>query len=1083
MNIAKLSIKRPILISCIVLSMLTFGVISLNRLGVDLFPEINFPMLSISTVYPGAAPEEIEKLITKPLEEELGAVEGIRHIYSTNLEGISIITIEFMLDTDLRQADQTVRGKINIAKNKLPDDIDEPLVQQLDPSDSPILRMGLVADLSPSDIYDIAKEVLKPRLVRIEGVGDVKLLGGTRREIQVELNQDKLNEFRLSTTSVVHNMKGSGSNIPIGKREHGSTETNFRAIGEFTKLSQIENSLISFSGDMGSGIALKDLGTVRDGNEDIKNITYLYYPYEKGAKYKKKKNEANPARTTRSCIFLDIQKRSGANTVKVVDEVYKSLGDVNTMLKDYKGVPKLITVLDTSHWIRINVDETSRDIILGIILAIFVVYLFLGNIRSTIITGVAIPNSLIGAFIIMYYMGFTINMITLLALSLTVGLLVDDAIVVRENIFRKLEGGLPPDEAAEKGTKEVMLAVIATTLTIMSVFIPIAFLQGIVGRFFKQFGFTVVFAMAVSLFDALTVAPFLSAYFAGSGEKAKNILVRNFEKFQKYLEEKYLVIMNFCLTKPLTIIIITTLVFISSLGLMAFIKQGFVSEGDDGMYTISIKLPNGTSLQGTQEVISQIETRIKTLQDLDYMSVTIGGDQGEPEQGKIDCFLLPVEMRKNNTEWNKTETRKFLADFQYARPAVDRIKISSIDDKPYILAIKGNNLEQIEKYSTDMLKDLQKIPDLTEVESSYETGKAEFQVKMNQFKMKELGVIPGVAGMELRYDVAGAVVGKLTDGGLEYDIRARLRPDQRDLRYTYKSTKIPNMHNMMVPLTAIADFNSTTGKSKISRQDRAYVIAITANLSAKGAVGNAMNLTEKLIKEKYPLPNGVTYSFIGESESFGELLSGIKVAFTLSFIFIFLVLASLYESFITPFTILLAIPPAMTGALISLLVTGFTLDMFSMIGMVMLMGLVTKNSILLVDFALEGVRSGVERKKAIMDAGLKRLRPILMTTFAMMAGMLPLALGLGEGAQIKQSMGVAILGGLLVSTVITLAVVPATFEYIDMFREFIESRFRIKKKPDTLSDETDPDEPATETAEKVKTKPGAKKSALRKSAG
>ena len=1080
MNIAKLSIKRPILITCIVLSILTFGVISLSRLGVDLFPEINFPMLSVSTVYPGAAPEEIEKLITKPLEEELGAIGGIRHIYSTNLEGVSIITIEFTLDTDIKEVEQTLRGKINIAKNNLPSDIDEPMVQQLDPSDSPILRMALVADLPQAEIYDIAKEVLKPRLVRIDGVGDVKILGGTRREIQVELDQNKLNELRISTSSVVRNMQGSGSNIPVGKREHGSTETNFRAIGEFTNLSQIENSLISFSGDMGSGIALKNLGNVKEGNEDIKNIAYLYYPFEKGAKYIKKKGESDTSRTTRYCLFLDVQKRSGANTVKVVDEINKRLGEVNEMLKSSKGSPKLITVLDTSHWIRVNVDETSRDIILGIMLAIFVVYLFLGNVRSTLITGIAIPNSIMGAFVLMYVMGFTINMITLLALSLTVGLLVDDAIVVRENIFRKLEDGLPPEEAAEKGTKEVMLAVIATTLTIMSVFIPIAFLQGIVGRFFKQFGLTVVFAMAVSLFDALTVAPFLSAYFAGTGHKAKNILVTTFEKLQGYLEEKYLVVMNFSLNKPMTVILITTFIFISSLGLLAFIKQGFMSEGDDGMYTVTIKLPTGTSLQGTQDVVKKIEERIKTLKDLDYMSVTIGGDQNEPEQGKIDCFLLPVEMRKNNTEWNKQETRKFLADFKYAKPTVDRIKISAIDDKPFILAIKGNNLNVLEDYSEKIIKDVQRLADLTEVESSYETGKPEFQIRMNQTKMKELGVLQGMAGMELRYNVAGAVVGKLTDQGLEYDIRARLKPEQRDLRYTYTTTKVPNIHNMMVPLTAIAEFSNTTGKAKISRQDKAYVVVITANLAPKGAVGNAMQNTDKLIKEKFPLPNGVTYSFIGEAESFNELLSSIQIAFLLSIIFIFLVLASLYESFITPFTILLAIPPAMTGAILSLLITGFTLDMMSMIGMIMLMGLVTKNSILLVDFALEGVRSGLDRKKAIMDAGLKRLRPILMTTFAMMAGMLPLALGLGEGAQIKQSMGIAILGGLFVSTIITLVVVPATFEYIDIFREFIESRFRIKTPVPNNDHKSDDAYVVPDVIEK--TKPKNKKTSKKRSA-
>lgn len=1081
MNIARFSIQKPILISCLVLLILTFGVISLNRLGVDLYPEINFPMISITTVYPGAGAEEIEKLIGKPLEEELGAIGGIRHLYSINFEAVSFLIIEFTLDTDIKQADQTVRAKLNIVKNKLPDGVEEPLVQQMDLSDAPIIKMALVADLPPSKIYDIAKEILKPRLVRIEGVGDVKILGGTRREIQVELDQEKLNELRLPTSAVVYRMKSSGLNIPVGKKEHGNTETSFRAIGEFTNLKQIEDTLITFSGDMGSGVAIKDIGTVKEGVEDAKNITYLYYPFAAGAGYKKKKDEPDTVKTNKYCLFIDIQKSSGANTIKVVDEVNKRLSEVNDMLKTYPGSPKLITILDTSHWIRVNVEETSRDIILGIILAILVVYLFLGNIRSTLITGIAIPNSLIGAFIAMYAMGFTINLATLLAMSLTVGLLVDDAIVVRENIFRKLEDGLPPEEAAEKGTLEVMLAVIATTLTLMSVFIPIAFLHGIVGRVFRQFGFTVVFAMAVSLFDALTVAPFLSAYFAGTGEKAKNIFVVEFEKFQVFLEEKYLRIMNFCLSRPLSVIIVCIAIFAGSLGLMAFIKQGFLSTGDDGMFSVTVKLPTGTSLQGTEETIHKIEERIKTLKDLDYMSVTVGGEQSEPDQGKIDCFLLPAGIRKHNTAWNREETRKFMAGFEYARPAVDRIKISSLDDKPFMLGIKGNNLDVIEKYSEKLIKELKQFPDLTEVESTYTEDKPEFQVRLNQSKMKELGVIQGMAGMELRYNVAGEVVGKLTDNGLEYDIRARLKPEQRDLRYTYKTTKVPNMHNMMVPLTEIADFNNTTGKAKIARQDRAYVITLTANLSTDGAVGNATKAVDRLIKDKYPLPAGVTYSFIGEAEKVEELTSAIKVAFILSIIFIFLVLASLYESFITPLTILVAIPPAMTGAILSLVVSGFTLDMFSMIGMIMLMGLVTKNSILLVDFALEGVRSGKKRKKAVIDAGLKRLRPILMTTFAMMAGMLPLALGLGEGAKLKQSMGVAILGGLVVSTVITLVVVPAAFEYIDIFREFVESKFRIQKKqsPLTGSDELTKEIPTKQEDEKS----GSKKPVRKKSAG
>lgn len=1068
MNIAQLSIKRPIFITTIVLAMLTFGVISISRLGVDLYPDVSLPIVSVTTVYAGAAPEEIEKLISKPLEEELGTIGGIKHLYANNIEGLSMVVLEFTLETDIRQAEQSVRDKVSLARNKLPKDIDEPLIQRLDPSDTPILRLALVADLSQSDIYDLAKENIKQQIVRIDGVGDVKIVGGARREIQVELDQNRLNEYRIPMLSVVRQMQNAGSNIPVGKREHGATETSFRAIGEYTNLKEIEDTLITFSGDIGSSVTVKSLGTVRDGNEDIKNMAYLYYPFKSGAADEKSSGKIE--RSERNCIYLDVKKQSGANSVKVVDQINKQLSGINDLLKKTGGNPQLIPVLDTTRWIRINVEDVYETIVIGIFLAVFVVYLFLGNVRSTIITGIAIPNSLLGAFIVMYAMGFTINVITLLALSLTVGLLVDDAIVVRENIFRKLEEGMPSREAAELGTAEVALAVIATTLTVIAVFLPIGMLEGIIGRFFMQFGFTVVFAMLVSLFDALTVAPLLSAYFAGKGEKEDNFLIKLFEKFQQKLEEIYKVVMEFCLQHTLLVIITTMAVFLGSISLLMLVKQTFISEADSGMFSVSIEMPTGTSLKGSESVIRQIDQKMRTLEDLDYMAVTVGGNQDEPNKAKIDCFLVPAEQRKKDTLYSKGEVRKMLVDFAYARPSVDEVKISSMEDRPFVLTITGNDRQVVEDYADKLLVEVKQIKDLVEVDSSVERGKPEFQVYLNPVKMKELGVAQTSAGLELRYNIAGAVVGTFNEKGLEYDVRVRLKPDQRDLRYSYVNTKVPNIHNMPVPLTAITDIKNTTGSGQISRQDRAYVVAIRANIAPDGAIGAAMERVREITTTQHPVPAGVRTGFVGQSESFGELVSGIITALVLSIIFIYLVLSALYESFITPFTILLAIPPALTGAFLSLLITGYMLDLFSMIGMVMLMGLVTKNSILLVDFGIEGVRSGMNRKDAIFRAGLLRLRPILMTTFAMMAGTLPLALGIGEAAKTRQSMGIAILGGLFISTVITLVVVPATFEYIDRFREAIESKFRIKEEEDSQAIPEPEPEPAEEKPVRIRRK-------------
>ncbi|HOQ12800.1 MAG TPA: efflux RND transporter permease subunit, partial [Spirochaetota bacterium] len=655
--------------------------------------------------------------------------------------------------------------------------------------------------------------------------------------------------------------------------------------------------------------------------------------------------------------------------------------------------------------------------------------------------------SLIGAFILMYFMGFTINMMTLLALSLTIGLLVDDAIVVRENIFRKIEEGHKPFEAAEIGTTEVMLAVIATSLTIIAVFLPIGFLQGIVGRFFKQFGLTVVFAMVISLFDALTIAPLLSAYFAGTKGKAKNFIVTYFDKLQLKLEKLYSKTIRFSIDHPLVILAITTVVFFGSLVACGAVKKTFQPDPDEGEYMLNIELPPGTSLEGTNKVAQQIAEKIKTIPELDFMTIQVGTGQAGYNKATLGIFMVPRKERKRSTAELKEVIRNMMKEFAYAKPSVDnytRVGGGGGSNKPYMLNIKGEDLAILNDYATRLIERLKKVPDLTEIKTSMEQGVPELQIKMDEARMLMAGVNNKTAGTELRYHVQGAVAGKFREKGIEYDVRVRLREDQRDLRKAFYDTKIPNMQGRLVPLSAIATAKSATGPSMILRQDRARAVQIYANLAKGGAIGSAIDKTKEIIEKELPLPEGVTYGFIGQADSYQDMIKNIIVAFILSLIFIYLVLSSLYESFITPFTILLALPPALSGAFFSLYVTGKMMDMFSMIGIIMLLGLVTKNSILLVDFALEGVRAGLPRREAITKAGLIRLRPILMTTFAMIAGTIPVAIGAGEAAKYRTGMGVAIIGGLIVSTLITLIVVPAVFEYIDIFRENIESKFRPK---------------------------------------
>jgi HAE1 family hydrophobic/amphiphilic exporter-1 len=1048
MNTAKLAIKRPIFITCIVALIVILGGISYKNIGLELMPDITFPIVAVTTTYSGAAPEEMEKLVSKPLEDELGSISGIKHLNSQNDEGVSLILIEFNMDVDIDKVSQDVRDKVNLAHDNLPDDLTtDPVVQKFDPDSFPVLKLILLSDLPAGELYDIANERVKPQITRINDVGNVQIVGGTKREIQVEIDQNRLNEYRIPMSRVVSQMKNSGSNVPVGKKESGPRETVFRAMGEFSTLDQIRNALISFSGDVGNSVSVKTLGTVRDGTVDTTTLGRVY----SGEQSLDKKGNivTRGAKKEQTCVFLNVIKQSGSNTVTVCDDVKKSLAGINNQLSQMKGSSRIIIALDQSKWIRTNVSETVNTIIIGIILAIAVVFLFLGNVRSTIITAIAIPNSLLGAIIVMKGMGFTFNVMTLMALSLVVGLLVDDAIVVRENIFRKLEKGMSPHKAAETGTTEVMLAVIATTLTIIAVFFPIGMLSGVMGKFFKPFGFTIVFAMAVSLFDALTVAPFLSAYFAGDGRKENNIVIRSFERFQSGMESIYTRVMHFCLKYPLRVILVMVLIFMTSIVLLGKVKKTFVPSGDRGEFAISITMPSGTSLQGTSDAIRKIEDYLKNLPDLDYYTVSVGGTNSEPEQGSLDVFLTPG--RKHDTEYNKNEVRNFLKNITGgAKTAVG--DPGGHGDSPFMLIVSGPNLPMVEEYADQILAQVVRVPDLIDVDTSVKKGKPELRVNFDAKKMQDMGVSNTTAGMELRNSVAGAVVGQFRENGLEYDIRARLKPEQRDLRNSFPNTRVPNISGLMVPLSQISTPQSTSGSSQILRRDKAYIVKITANLSPDGAIGNAMTQVSRNIAKNVKLPLGVNYSYSGQSENMAETVASVIFALMLALVFIYLVLSSLYESFVTPFTILLAIPPALTGALFALFITNQMLNIFSMIGMVLLMGLVTKNSILLVDHAMHGVRSGLDRKEAVLRAGMRRLRPILMTTFAMIAGMIPLALGIGEAAKMRQSMGIAIIGGLIVSTLVTLILVPAVFEYIDRFRHATESKILVREE-DLLADE------------------------------
>jgi HAE1 family hydrophobic/amphiphilic exporter-1 len=1080
--LARLSITRPIFITSIVILMLFVGLLSYSKLGVDLFPEVEIPVVTVVVPYRGAGPTEIETLVVKPIEDELSTLGGIKRVQSSCEDGFGSVTCQFYSDTDMKNAEQQVRNRVANIRQQLPKEIDEPNILRISLSDLPVMEVGLDAQLPPAQLYDLAKEDLKNRFEQVPGVGKVDLFGGQRREIQVNLDRGVLKEKAVSAGLVASRIGDNSSNVPVGKVTLADKDLSFRTLGEYRSLTQITDAVVSF---YDRPVRVRDLGTVVDGLEEPTNAAFV---------------------NGRPSIIFKIYKQTGGNTVAVVDGVQKALTKMRKQLEGRPGDPKLAPLRDGALWIRQNVDDVKETIAIGILLVIVVVYFFLGNLRSTLITGLALPNSLLGAFILMNLAHFTINLMTLLALSLSVGLLIDDAIVVRENIFRHIENGESAWRAALLGTKEVNLAVIATSAVVIAVFLPVGFLSGTVGTFLGQFGLTMCFAMGISLFDALTIAPMLSAFFAGEkhqqaehvgfslggaalgavatgavglvvshttgGRISAPVIgavlgglapmgVQPFDRFQTWLEHSYERTIRWVVVHRFKTLAAATVVFLCSFVAAGFVTKTFVPAADSTEFGVWTELPEGSSLQATSETSLKVDAALRAHPEVEVTSLTVDANKGTIYVGLVDG-----EKRKMSSQELKTLVRDELAaKFPGAKTTVGDNDISGGNEKPFTLVLKGDDLKQLSAYADTLKAQLSKAaPGLVGLDSSYREGKPEFQVKLDPLKAGRLGVSTVTAGRELRTLTDGTVAGKYRENGREYDIRVRLKEEQRDLQKGYSATWVPNLNFNLVRLSSVSTSLRASGPSTITRRDRSRAVIITADLGQNAGLGDVLDAATKVIKAN-PVPAGVTWDFVGAAEDFADLQKNMGLAILMAIVIMYLVLASLYESFITPFTILLALPLAIAGAFYALAAAellskaGFfralqkahlfhvssldgSINLFSMIGLVMLLGLVAKNSILLVDLAMQKIRDGKDRKTALVESGVARLRPILMTSLALLFGTLPLAIALNEAGRFRSSMGIAIVGGLATSTLLTLVVVPAAFEYIDDFRVWFEGLFR-----------------------------------------
>lgn len=1021
MNLPALSIKRPIFIICIVILMLIVGFVSLKKMPVDQFPDVTFPVIAVVVTYPGASPLDLEKQVSKVIEDELGSLAGLKTISSNNLESIAQIILEFKLGTDIKDAEQQIRNRIGNVRSNLPKDVQEPIIRRFDPADQPVIILSIVSGLDEGKAYDIANETIKPQFERLSGVGQVDIVGGRKTEVRVLIDKKKLQDRRISMLQVANRISETSKDIPIGKVENKTTENVLRTNGEFESIEGIGKVNVNFVGSDNS-VRIEDIGRVVMGLADEKT-----------------RSSVNGKKT----LLMQVYKQSGSNTVSVTDAVKANIEKINAYLKEKKIDSDVQVVRDLARPIRANVADVQESILIGIVLCILVVFFFLGSARSTFITAMALPNSLLGGFIIMYAMGFSINIMTLLALSLAVGLLIDDAIVVRENIFRHLEMGKSPKEAALEGTKEVAQAVVATTLVVIAVFGPISFLDGIVGQFFRQFGLTVVFTMLISLFDAFTVAPMLSAYMATPNDHQKGKgpmgrMLQAFDDFQTKLEVIYEKTLKITLRRPKTILAGATLIFVLCMSLVVFIPKTFLPTNDNGEFQVNIETAIGSSLDGTAAVTTQIEQALKDVAYIDMMLTRVGSNTNEANKGSVYIRLVDRKKRSMNTSQAKTEIREKLAKLGIpGKVEVGDIDISNSGQKPLNFNLTGDDLKVLSEYAGKLKERFSKIPGLIDVDTNFRAGKPEYHVIFDRDKSESLGVSTTTAGTELRFRTEGSEAATYRENGIDYKIRVRFEEASRDLREQFASTLVPNANNNMIPLNRIAKGEQTTGYSQINRQNKNRYIQIAGNLGPKGSLGSITQEMENIVKNEMKPPAGVDYRFIGQAEDFKDLMTNMMMAILLGIVFIYLVLASLYESFITPFTILLALPLAMCGAMVGLFIFGKTIDLFSLIGIVLLLGVVAKNSILLVDYANQLILDGMERNAALVKACRTRLRPILMTSLALIAGMIPIAVGLNEASAMRTSMGVAIIGGIISSTALTLVVVPAAYGFIDDFRNWL----------------------------------------------
>ena len=1024
MNMISTLIKRPVFTLMLVLVLVVFGLQAFPQLGVDLNPDVDLPVVSITATMTGASPQEVETLLTKPIEDAVSSLSGIKSLSSTSREGRSQTTIEFEYGTDSKLAANEIREKVAAARKKLPDQIDEPIVQRFDLSAQAIGIYSLASDKrNVGELRKLANDMIKDELQRLDGVAEVNVYGASEREIQIEIDANKLAEYHLSIGQIMHAVNNQNMNAPGGSVIENGRKVSVRAIGKYQSIEDIKNLVVAnIDGKM---LRLYDVATVKDGWAEETVAADI---------------NASPG------VLIAIQKQSGTNTVAVADKVKEKMNHLQEILPEDI---ELSIAKDGSTFIKDSVSDVMTSLVLGSILAVLITYLFLQNGRATLIGALTIPTSLIATFFLMQLMDFTLNTMSLMALSLAVGIVIDDAIVVVENIYRHMEEGKSPFEAARDATSQLSMAIIATTLTLLAVFVPVGSMNGIVGQFFKQFGLTVSFAVVFSTFVAFTLTPMLAAYFLKpkmyTDMEAKKPWQKWLDHMLALFEQQYLKwqgayskMIAWVLERPKKILTIALLSLLVNPLLMPFLGKEFQPSYDSGEFTINLTAPAGTSLDKMKELIRPIEAVVEGLPEKEVAYAIIG--QSGTNKASVGVKLIPSNQRSRSMDEIMDKLRAEFAGNGNLKVIVQTSQGMGKDSRPVQLALQGTDLTELTKYAQTLVEQVSALPGSADVDMSIDQSAPEIQVRLDALKMKDVGLDTAQVSSTLQMAFIGvATTNQYNAGDNDYDIRLQLAEQNRMNIDDVSNLRIGTNQDTFIRLGDIAAIDLSSGPTEINRENRQRKITVYANaigVSAGDLANQAAELATGL-----NMPLGYRYEFAEDAKSMQETFGEMLTALIMGCVLIYMILAAQYGSFVHPFTIMLSLPFAVSGAIVGLLIADQTLNMMSMIGFIMLMGLVTKNAILLVDHANQMREAGMEIKAALIDAGTVRLRPILMTTASMIFGVLPIALGLGAGAELRQSMGVVLIGGLITSTLLTLVVVPIIYLLFDK----LEQKLQFKK--------------------------------------